>query len=220
MTWDKDNPPAEFWGSDMQFGWRLWLLAVPRWFCRWATMAAIAALFGIIVSLLIFAEWWQAFLLVMIIQFGFLWASDRFLPTSTFLYYQFFDDILRIRVDANGPITLRDLFSRRFGAKTIRFTEDDVKALSVSQRPEYFPHVNKSMPAIRLTFTLLSGEAYRHSQLLDAKPHREHIANLRDFQALLDRLESALGPDRIETAASLKSAREALQRALQVKEAS
>ncbi|MBX3180630.1 MAG: hypothetical protein KF886_25065 [Candidatus Hydrogenedentes bacterium] len=216
MAWDKEHPPEEFWGSDLHFGWGQWLLSQRIWFA--CVAAFVLLIISLLTALLLLGanEFFPGLLFagVMAFAFGQLYALSNVIQHCHQLYYLFKDNSFQVRVDFAGPIAFWRVLLRRKSEGTTRFTQDEIRMVSISQEQKLFPRERTSARAIRLKFTLFNGEEYLHTQMLNVEPHFELVEDLRQFHRLLDRLESVLGPDRIESPESLASARCSIQQSL------
>lgn len=217
MLWDKDNPPAEFWGSDIEFGSAEWAILPPEQQAR-AHRIEFAAVLVVGAAITFFGALWHLGLFVVVVV-ALDWARLHFFSrapgTAHALYYQCFRDGFRVRADVTGPNSLKGAMLRLSETRTTRFTQDDVRTLAVSRQTKRFPPVRTDVPVVQLVFTLHDGTEFRHAQLLHTENPIQLHSDLREFLALLGRLEAILGPDRIENAESLNRARDALQQKLQ-----
>ncbi len=218
--WDKNNPPEEFWGSRIDFGPMTWGRPGRREFFKLGTsffsiVAVIFVAYVVITSELSLLP--VLCLLVMVLAY---WPSvwHRVFPVPVALridslYYLCFEDRFRVRVDSARPYAPM----RGEGSavkETIRFTEGDVKSLSLSEQLVQLPVVEVSTPVVQLNFVLQDGNEYRHDHVLASEWASEWASGEDSdhgrFLELLDRLEAILGRERIE---GFVTAREAVERA-------
>lgn len=223
MPWDKDHPPEEFWGSNLQFGAWVRHLGRPAIYL-WLAMLATPLTVFFVLTILSVTRFWSSphallgaaislgavYLFVVLSMVFVLYA----LRNSYGLYYLCFPDSFRVRVDRTGPIALSVLRFKLPTEQVSRFTSDNVTTLSVSEDTMSLPRPWKRCPAITLLFRLQDGTEFRHTQRLCGVLESGTVKQLRRFQDLLDRLEAILGPDRIDSAERFARARETTRRVL------
>lgn len=223
-AWDKDNPPEEFWGSSILTEIFVLRASSPNTMRlgTWLSYASIPVSIGLVAAILF--GYYTLFAGLALLQMTLLlggWVCSQKSNRAIMecmndgihsLYYLFGDDSFRVRVDSTGPLTPEEMEDAELQKGTFRFTQDDVNALSISEQLVHLPQPWKQAKAIRLVFTLHGGKQYRHDQLLAPVSVRGEDADSRRFLELLDRLERILGADRIESAESLMSARDAVRR--------
>jgi len=214
--WDKNNPPEEFWGSRIDYGPMTW--GDPSWhgfFKRGSSIVRIVAILLVVFVALAseFSLLWALIVLVAIwIYWPAVWLSVFPVPVALridSLYYLCFEDRFRVRVDSTRPYAYRENVAMPV-TETVRFTEEDVKSLSLSEQLMQQPGVEESTPVVQLNFLLQDGSEYRHDHFLASEWAFGEYADHGRFLELLDRLEAILGRERIE---GFVTAREAVERA-------